>query len=312
MALAGMATAQDRVALQISWFPVGDYVAFSAGIEQGIYRDAGIDLSLVSGRGSGDVIKKVAGGAAPFGEGDISALMVARVRENIPVKCFMSIYSEAPHAIAVLEGSGIRTLKDLAGKSIVTGIGQSQYLYFPLVAKAAGLDPNTVKWVTGESATHAPMLFSGRVDGATMFHTSEHYLNVEAAKVGKKVNILPYAQYGFKIYSICGLATEETLRNRADLVKRFRDATRKSYEWTRDNIDEAVRAHVKRNPEVPFDSAKGSIAVALRYAFPQGAPTSFGLFDKERLQETFNAVAQAQDLPRNLNIADFVDTGDAK
>jgi len=82
MTLAGAATAQDKVHFQYSWIPTGEYAPYSAGLEKGFFKEQGIDLTYSTGRGSGDAVKKVAGGGSPFGDGDISSLMAARVREK--------------------------------------------------------------------------------------------------------------------------------------------------------------------------------------------------------------------------------------
>ena len=56
--------------------------------------------------------------------------MLAKVRENLPVKCIMLEYDLAPHSIFVLEGSGIDEITDLAGKRIATSPGNSHQIYF--------------------------------------------------------------------------------------------------------------------------------------------------------------------------------------
>ena len=73
-------SADDEVLYQWSWIPDGTFAPTSAGVEKGFYKDVGIDLKTATGRGSGDAVKKVAGGGAMFGDGDMSAVMVARSR----------------------------------------------------------------------------------------------------------------------------------------------------------------------------------------------------------------------------------------
>jgi NitT/TauT family transport system substrate-binding protein len=309
LGLSAGAAAQDKVLFQYSWIPTGEYAVYSAGMQRGFYRDAGIDLSVSTGRGSGDAVKKVAGGGAPFGDGDISALMAARVREKAPVKCIMGQYTMSPHSLFVLESSGIKSFKDLEGKTLVTTAGNSHYLYFPLVAKMSGLDPTKVKWVTADAATMAPMLITGRVDGAPLFATHEYYQNKQAEKVGQKIKVIPFADYGFKIYSYCLFARDETIKNQPDLVRRFLQATQRAFLWTKDNIEEAAKIHNKVNPDVAIDDAMGSMRVMVRYMFNDATQRDgFGFFNPTQLQETYKVVAQSQDLDPNVDVSQFVDT----
>ena len=61
------ALSQDKVNFQWSWIPTGFYCPISGGIAKGFYTDVGIDLTVSTGRGSGDAVKKVAGGGAEVG-----------------------------------------------------------------------------------------------------------------------------------------------------------------------------------------------------------------------------------------------------
>jgi NitT/TauT family transport system substrate-binding protein len=307
--LAPTALALDKVHFQYSWIPTGEYAPISAGLEKGFFTEQGIELTYASGRGSGDAVKKVATGGAIVGDGDISAVMAARSREKAPVKCLMSQHAMAPHSVFVLESSGINTIKDLVGKTLVTTPGNSHYLYFPLVAKLNGLAPDSVKWVNSDATAMAPMLISGRVDGAPLFATHYYYQNKQAEKVGKKIKVIPYADYGFKIYSYCWLATEESIRTNGDVIRRFLLAVRKSYLWAKDNLEETAKLHNKRHPDVDVDDAMGSMRIMYQYMFPQGMTAdAFGYFEPERLKETYRVVAMAQDLDPTSDPAQFIDT----
>ncbi len=308
--LAGISHAQvqDKVTYQYSWLPTGEYAPYSVGMAKGFYKEVGIDLQVATGRGSGDAVKKVAGGAAMFGDGDISAVMAARAQEKAPVKCVMAQHVQSPHSLFVLESSGIKSFKDLAGKTLATTPGNSHYLYFPLVAKLAGLDPASVKWVTVDASAMAPMLIAGRVDDAPLFATHLYYQNKEAQKYGKTIKAIPFAEAGFKIYSYCIYTREDVMAQSPDLVRRFVAATAKSFLWAKDHIEEAAAIHHARFPDVDEDDAKGSMRILFTYMFDDATERDgFGAFNKDRLADTYRAVSQAQNLPPDADINQFVD-----
>src|ERR1700731_2044316 len=64
------ALAEDKAVLLLDWLPTGEHAAYFAGLQRGFFRDAGIDLSITRGYGSGDTVNKVAAGAAKFGVAD--------------------------------------------------------------------------------------------------------------------------------------------------------------------------------------------------------------------------------------------------
>jgi NitT/TauT family transport system substrate-binding protein len=305
----GAALAQERVHFQYSWLPTGEYAPISAAIERGVFRRHGIDLAYSTGRGSGDAVRRIAAGASPFGDGDISAVIDARMRENAPVRCIMAQHVMSPHSLFVLESSGITNIQQLAGRTLATTPGNSHFIYFPLVARMNGLDPASVRWITVDSTAMAPMLITGRVDGAPLFATHLYYQNKQAERVGQRIRAIPFAEHGFRIYSYCWLASEETLRTKPELVRRFLAGVHEAYLWARENVDEAARLHHGRHPDVAADDAAGSMRIMFEYMFPTPqAVATFGQFDMARLRETYRVVAQAQNHPADADVSQFIDT----
>jgi NitT/TauT family transport system substrate-binding protein len=305
----GAAFAEDKVLFQYSWIPSGEYAPISAGIQKGFFKEAGIDLSITSGRGSGDAVNKVAAGVAPFGDADISAVMTARQRNNAPVKCLMALHTTSPHALFVLDNSSIKSIKDVAGKNLATSAGNSHYLYFPLVAKMNGVDPSSVNWTTVDAGALAPMLIAGKVDGATLFAINWYYQNKMAEKQGKKIRVIPFADYGFKIYAYCIHGNEDFVKANPDLTRRFLAALRKSYMWAQEHVEEAAQLHKKMNPETDVDDTIGTLTMQFQYMFnEQTKRDGLGYFNPGQLQETYKVVAEAQHLPAGVDATQFVDT----
>jgi NitT/TauT family transport system substrate-binding protein len=307
--VSGALSAQERVHFQYSWLPTGEYAPISAAIERGVFRRHGIDLTYSTGRGSGDAVRRIASGASPFGDGDISAVIDARIRENAPVRCIMAQHVMSPHSLFVLESSGITNISQLAGRTLATTPGNSHFIYFPLVARLNGLDPASVRWITVDSTAMAPMLIAGRVDGAPLFATHLYYQNKQAERVGRRIRAIPFAEHGFRIYSYCWTATEETLRANPDLVRRFLAGVHEAYIWAHSNVDEAARLHQRRHPDVAADDAAGSMRIMYQYMFPTPeAVATFGQFEIGRLRDTYRVVAQAQNHPADADVTQFIDT----
>lgn len=121
---AAPASAQD-VKLLLDWVPTGDYAAYYAALDRGFYKEAGLNVTIERGFGSSDTVTKIATGVAPFGVADIAAVMTGRVRSQTPVKAIASIFTRPPHSVFVLADSGIKTFKDLEGKSLAGAPGSS-------------------------------------------------------------------------------------------------------------------------------------------------------------------------------------------
>src|SRR5262249_15125442 len=102
-------------------------------------------------------------------------------------------FRRPPHSIFVREGSGINTAKDLEGKTLSITPGNSHQIMFPLLAKLAGFNADSVKWVTMDGAAMGPALITGRVDGAPLFENHGARVQKQARAQGLTLKHLPYA-----------------------------------------------------------------------------------------------------------------------
>lgn len=307
-AMINASAAAEKVRLTLDWIPTGDYAPYYAGISSGIYAKHDIDLSIARGNGSGDTLAKLAGGATDIGMADISALFTARERSGMPIKMIAAAYSFSPHSLFVLKDSGIKSFADLAGKRIGITPGNSHKLYFPAVAAAAGLDASTIHWVTVDGSTMGALLISGRVDAIPTYSTNFYYQNKQAEKAGKELIYLPYVEAGFKIYSLSFHTTEDTIKNRPEMLRNFLAATQEAWNAAKIDPEAACKAHVEAVPEVAYDDCLGSLKATLGFIFTDhSAKYGLGGISDERLQKTYDVVAEAQHLDPKADPHEAVD-----
>jgi NitT/TauT family transport system substrate-binding protein len=309
IALAAPAFAQDKVRLQTDWIPSGEHAMYYGGWSKGIYAKHGIDITVTRGYGSGDTVTKVAGGAADFGVADLAAVFTARARTNLPVKSIAVLYNESPHSLFVLKSSGITSFKGLEGKKIGVTPGNSHRFYFPEVAKRAGTDPTKLIWTNMDGAAMAAQLIAKNIDAAPFYSIHYYYINKAAQKAGEEIVPLPFVSVGFKIYAASLITTDKLIKEKSDLVKRFLAATKEAFEWARDNPDEACKLHVTHFPEVEFDDCTHSLSAVMPFVFNDHSKEfGFAKESPERLKFTWDVVADAQELKKDWDYKQAIDT----
>jgi NitT/TauT family transport system substrate-binding protein len=303
------ASAQDKVRFQTDWIPSGEHAMYYGAWLKGIWAQEGIDVTITRGYGAGDTATKVGAGAADFGVADAGAVLTARARTNLPVKVISVLYSHSPHALFVLKSSGITSFKGLEGKKIGITPGNAHRVYFPKIAERSGTDPSRIVWVNMDGAAMAAQLIAKNIDAAPFFAIHHYYQNKAAKKAGEEIVALPFVQVGFAIYSASLIASDRTIAEKPELVRKFLRAARRSFEWARDNPQEACKLHVQKVPEVELDDCMGSLRAALTYVFnDHQRKFGFGATSPERLAATWSAVADAQELDRKWNSAQAFDT----
>jgi NitT/TauT family transport system substrate-binding protein len=231
----------EKVTLTLNWVPYGEHAPFYYGLKKGFYAEEGIDLEIKPGSGSGNTIKAVAAGQTTFGWADTPPLLNS-VAAGVPVKSAGVFLQKGPASIEFLEGSGIKSVKDLKGKRIGGTPGDAMYATFPALLAANGMAATDVTVVNMDAANKIAQLTTGGVD-AIMGFFHDQGPTIEA-KTGKKVEYLLYADNGLNLLGTGIVVGNDTLANKKDLVAKFVRATQKSWAEAVKNADDAAQSMV--------------------------------------------------------------------
>src|SRR5690349_14620389 len=157
--------AEDSVSLALDWVVNGTHSGYYVAREKGFYKEAGLDVAISRGFGSGDTIKRVGSRSASFGVADTGAIIAARANDDVPVRIVAMIFDRATLGVIYLTESGIKNPKDLEGRAIGRTASGASVNMFPGFLKANDIDRSKIREVVVDGATFAPLLVSGKVDG---------------------------------------------------------------------------------------------------------------------------------------------------
>lgn len=135
---AGEAKALDDVRLRLNWMWYGSHAAFALGKDRGYFKDAGINLDIRSGNGSGSAHRLVANGDSTFSYGSCAGL-VNLAAKGAPLVSVAVIDAMGTEAIIVRPDAGVSKISDLKGKKLLTTSNAGVNTFFPLVLKNADL-----------------------------------------------------------------------------------------------------------------------------------------------------------------------------
>ena len=306
--IAGSAARATEVNFVTDFGFNGRHAYFYVALDKGYYKAEGLDVKVLRGQGSADAIKKVGAGTADIGFADAGSLVLARANDAIPVQLVSVVYASPPHAIFALADSGIKTAKDLEGRTVADSAFSAMPVIFKAYAKAAGIDGSKVKWISAESSSLPTLLSTGRVDAIGQFTVGEPLLAAAAAPKG--LVRLAYKDPGLDYYGNGLVATEGTIRDKPDMVRAFVRATLKGM---RDAFADPAGAgailnhyHKGISPEV----ARGETELVRELAAVPGR--ELGAIDPARIKSTIDVMAQSYPLkakvePNDLYVSGFVD-----
>ncbi|WP_329519852.1 ABC transporter substrate-binding protein [Spirillospora sp. NBC_01491] len=239
------ASGNTKINLRTDVFYTGAVLPLVAGLDQGIYEKHGIKLTLNPGKGSATTLQTVANGSDDLGYADAGSLVQA-AGKNMPVQMVAGMVQRSPLAIFTRSDSGIKTAKDLAGKTAGYTAGSAAETVFPAFAKASGLDPDSVKFNKVDIPTRDSLF----VQGKTQFTFG--LLNVTEPNMKTKVKgdltVLGYADAGLDVLSSGIVSSNKFAKENPEAVRKFLAATAEAVEQTNKNPDAAVASFFKVAP----------------------------------------------------------------
>src|SRR6201996_2125275 len=248
------ARALKPVSMTLDWVYEGPNVGFLIAHDQGFYSDAGLDVSISPGKGSGKTAQLVADKATQIGFSDGYAAS-SGIAQGLSIKTIGSVYRRNPSAIMTLEDSTIRSPKDLEGKTLamVAGSGQSQQ--WPAFVNGANLDASKITIVNLAPASLGPALISGKVDAIGGYVQS--YVPIIEIEGKKQVRPFWFADYGVSVVSNGIIVHNDFIKSDPDILHAFVPATIKGFLYGRAHPDEAAETVKKYSQAADVEIIKG-------------------------------------------------------
>jgi ABC-type nitrate/sulfonate/bicarbonate transport system substrate-binding protein len=224
MTLAGRAAhAETPLTMQAAWINDAEFMGYFIGIDSGLYKAEGLDLTYLPG--GPDVIPEasIIGGKADLALTTPDTTVKAIVEQGAKFKIIGAQYQKNPIGIVSLASKPIKTPADLVGKTLA--VPPVNVISVEAMLKLNNIDKSQVNIVP--YAYDPTPLVKGEIDASLDFTTNVPYTIKQAGP--EAVSFLLY-DFGFTIFNDTVVVTEETLAaKRKELVAWLR-ASRKGWE----------------------------------------------------------------------------------
>jgi NitT/TauT family transport system substrate-binding protein len=221
---------------------------------------------------------QVGAGNAPIGGAIGDTPIIARA-QGVPVKAVALLGGRALAHLAVHEGKGINTPKDLKGRTVSVMAYQDTTYYVLLgMLAAAGLGKNDVDAQAAGPAGVWQLFAAGKTDA--MSAVPEWIANARAA--GAKVKIYESDQ-SFNSMAQVVIASEDTIKKRPDLVRRVVRATLKGVRDIMTNPKGAVADYIAAVPQHKGKEAYVEEVFGLYNTLVYPGQKTLGIIDPARM-----------------------------
>lgn len=306
LAFAGTAMAQNKpVKFQLDWRFEGPSALFLQPLAKGYFKDAGLDVTIDAGSGSGATVTRVASGTYDMGFADMAALMEFHANNpdapNKPVAVMM-VYNNTPAAVLALKKSGIKTPADLNGKKLGAPVFDAGRKAFPIFEKANGV--TNVAWTAMDPPLRETMLVRGDIDAITGFSFTS-MLNLEARGIkAEDIVVMPFADNGVKLYGNVIIVSPKMLKENNAAVKAFLSAFAKGAKEAMANPKAAIELVKARDGIINADleTRRFQMAIDSVVASPDARKEGFGRVNDARMALMASQVSDAYKTKNRVDV----------
>jgi NitT/TauT family transport system substrate-binding protein len=302
LGIAGSAQAAQHVDFILNWVAGGDHAPYYYAKKMGWYDKAGIDVNLIQGKGSSLAAQRAGAGIDQFGLADMTTVLVA-VGKGADEVAVMDVYANYPGGFYWLKSSGIKGVKDLAGKKIGNPPGDAARALWPALAKANGMDPNAVTWVNLSPNAKLSALKSGSVDAVTEFYNLHHGYK---AALGANMGYLAWKDAGLDPYGNAIVVNGVFLKAHRDVVANFIKVTQKAFATCVADPKPCIQALIDANSGLKFDDQMVNWEEVTQLMSDKTSQTvALGWFDPQRMRNDYTMTAKYVGIGKPFDVSKY-------
>jgi len=229
--------ALETVELQLRWHHQFQFAGYYAAVEQGFYRDVGLNVILTEGQPDKKPVTQVLKGQATYGVGN-SEVLLNRL-QGVPLVALAAVFQHSPSVLIARTDSNISSPHDLIAKKVMLmgeQVGEGHVdADFVAMLYNENIDIKKIDFIP--SSYQVQDLIDGKTDVFNAYLSNEPYYlkqrNVD-------YTILSPRNYGVDFYSDILFTTETELVNHPQRVKDFREASLKGWRYALDHQQEII------------------------------------------------------------------------
>lgn len=296
-ALTGPAPAQDKpltkVTFALDFIPLGRHAPWYAALAEGYFKDEGLDVTIIPGQGSAQVIQAVESGTANIGFIDVPSLVLARAN-GAKIKMVAVNYVKAPYAIFSLStGANVTDAKQLEGLTLGSGAGSFTPKIIQGFMAQKGLDPTKLSIANVAPPARASALLSKQVPAIEFFVMAKPGLAAGAKDANAELRTFLLGDHGLDLYSNGIAATEDYLSKNSDVTKRFVRAALKGWKFTLDNPAKAAQDQIKYIPSLKPEVIVAELEIVRGLAVtPEIRQQGLGWYDPAKMKSNLDFVVK--------------------
>ncbi len=297
-AAAQAAPPLTKIRFVTDWKAQAEHGGFYEALAEGLYKKAGLDVTIIEGGPSVNVPQMLAGGAADLGIGSDNFIALNLVKQNAGIKAVMAVFQKNPQVLITHPRADVRKLADMKGMPIMIS-DAATVAWWPWLRAKYGFSDSQIRKYTFNLA---PFITDPKA-------IQEGYLSSEPFTIETMAHFKPQvfllADNGYPGYANMVFATQHWIDTDPKAVQAFVTATQAGWLHYLNGDPAPANALIKRdNPEMNDALIKQAIAKLKAYGIAlSGDAATFGLgtMTDARWKAFFDTMVADGLYPKTLN-----------
>lgn len=287
-------TKNIKVSVRMKWFFAGTMTGWFSGRGKNFFSNYGIDLDINPGGPGNNSVKLVAAGNDLFGVAGADELLMARAN-GIPVVAVGVLFKDSPIGFISKKSKNIYSPSDWNKKSIEVSYGSNAEVQFRALVKKFSV----------KRFTEVPYTFNltpfieNKVDVSVAYVMDQV---VTLRRMGILIDVLQAKDFGVNPYGDVIIATENTVKTKPELVKKFLSATKQSLIWAIENQDSAVNYLTHNVKELKFENEREVWKSTIPFIIPDYSISKILHMELNRWQETLNMLEEFNFVKEKISV----------
>jgi NitT/TauT family transport system substrate-binding protein len=248
LSLSSPALSQEKVTVRLDFSPWGVQAGMHLAKNKGWFKDAGLDVTIEDGRGSGNTIQLVNAGQTDIGQVQVGLVGSAR-EQGGKIKSIMNFQRKTDLCVLVDKDAPVKGVSDLKGKKVVVFAASPWAPFIDTFLKSGGLKRDDLPVEVVDPAALWGTYTTKRADG--MMSTVGSALPIADAARPSKCILASDGGVAFPSYGL--VAREDTIANRGPVLKKVVEIQQRAWEHLKKNPEDGVKAMIAERPDAKLD-----------------------------------------------------------
>lgn len=267
-----------------NWYAQAEHGGFYQALAKGLYKEAGLDVTIKMGGPQVNILQLMAGGQGDCVMGSESDMIIAR-SSGVPVTSLASSFQKDPQVMIAHEQ--VKSFEEMKDKSLLIA-PSAQQSFWPWLKAKYGFTDAQVK----------PYTFNVQPFMLDKNAVQQGYLTSEPfaiEKEGVKINSFLLADYGYEAYSTTVSCLDDTVAKRKDAIQAFIKATMEGWKSYLADPAPANELIKKDNPNMTDAQLTYSVAKIKEMGIVDGGDAKtlgIGIMTPERAKKNYDALVE--------------------